>query len=265
MSVLQAVFLGAVQGLAEFLPISSSGHLVLIPWFFGFRDPGLAFDASLHFGTAIAVLGFFWRDFERLLRAFAKSVATRSIDSPDAKLSWYLVIASIPGGLAGILLEKKAEDFFRAPLLVAASLAVMGIVLFAADKLSARAKDMSNLGLKDALLIGGMQALAIIPGVSRSGITITTGLMRNFDRKDAARFSFLLSAPITLGAALYEARKLFEIKPDATFFAGVTTSAVVGYMSIKYLLKYLEVRSFAAFAAYRLILASIVVIVYASR
>lgn len=261
----EAIFLGAVQGLAEFLPISSSGHLVLIPWFFGFKDLGLAFDASLHFGTAIAVLGFFWRDFDRLLRAFVRSIATRAVDSQEARLSWYLVIASIPGGIAGILLEKKAESLFRSPLLVAASLAIMGIALLAADKLSARAKDISHLGLKDALLVGCMQALAIIPGISRSGITMTAALTRNYDRRDAARFSFLLSAPITLGAALFEFRKLEAMTPDAAFFAGVLTSAIVGYLSIKYLLKFLETRSFAVFAIYRVALALVVAAIYVSR
>ncbi|MCL5292045.1 MAG: undecaprenyl-diphosphatase UppP [Actinobacteria bacterium] len=265
MTIIQAIFLGVVQGLAEFLPISSSGHLVLVPWLFKFPDPGLAFDAALHLGTALAVLAFFWEDFARLIPAFIKSIASRSARTVDEKFAWYLVAGSIPGGFLGVLLEKKAETIFRTPLLVAAVLAVMGVVLYTADRLSKKTKDISEVGLKDAIVVGVMQALAIIPGVSRSGITMTTSLFRNFDRADAARFSFLLSAPITFGAALYEGRKIINMRPDAPFFIGIITSALVGYVSIKYLIQYLQTRSFSAFAIYRLVLAAVVVGVIISR
>jgi len=261
MTIFHAVLLGIVQGLGEFLPISSSAHLVLVPWLLKFPDPGLTFDAALHFGTAIAVLAFFWKDFVRLISAFFRSIGKRSATTLNEKLSWYLVIGSIPGGIIGILLEKEAEKAFRAPLLIAASLAIMGIVLYAADRASKRTKDISHLGFKDALIVGTMQALAIIPGVSRSGITMTTSLFRNFEREDAARFSFLLSAPITIGAALFEGRKLLHASIDAAFFIGVIVSAIVGYLSIKFLLQYVAKSSFSAFAVYRLVIAILIVAV----
>ncbi|MCL5292253.1 MAG: undecaprenyl-diphosphate phosphatase, partial [Actinobacteria bacterium] len=249
MSLLHAIILGAVQGLGEFLPISSSGHLVLVPWLFKFHDAlsqsdRLAFDVALHFGTAMAVLLFFRTDFVRLIKAFFSSVKKKSASTADEKFAWYLLIGSIPGGIVGVLLEKKVESVFNTlPLLIAGSLAAMGIILLAADRMSKGTKDITRIGFKDAVIVGSMQALAIIPGVSRSGITITTSLFRNFNRRDAARFSFLLSAPITFGAAVYEARKLIHVHAGFSFFVGVAVSAVVGYFSIKYLLKFLEVRS----------------------
>ncbi|MHB0976015.1 MAG: undecaprenyl-diphosphatase UppP [Candidatus Aquicultorales bacterium] len=258
--VLQAAVLGVVQGLGEFLPISSSAHLILVPWLFNMQDRGLTFDVALHFGTAIAVVAFFWNDFARLLGAFWTSVRRRAVKTQEERLSWYLVIGSVPGAVAGMLLEKYVETFFRTQVfLIAGMLAVMGVILFLADKHGKKSKEIHEVGFKDALVVGTMQALAVIPGVSRSGITMTTGLFRSFSRKDAARFSFLLSAPITLGAALYEGRKIVEVKPDLAFFVGILTSAIVGYFSIKYLLKYLQERSFAVFATYRLVAAGIVV------
>jgi undecaprenyl-diphosphatase len=259
LTIFHAVILGIVQGLGEFLPISSSAHLILAPWLFKFPDPGLAFDAALHFGTALAIIVFFWKDLLRLVKAWFASLAKRRATSFDERFAWYMLLGSIPGGLFGILLEKKAETAFRAPLLIAATLAVMGVILYAADRYSKKTKDINHVGWKDALLVGTAQAIAIIPGVSRSGITMTTSLFRNFKRADAARFSFLLSAPITVGAALYEARKLLHGGINAPFFVGVAVSAIVGYLSIKYLLKYLQKSSFAVFAVYRLLLAATIV------
>jgi undecaprenyl-diphosphatase len=259
LTIFHAIILGIVQGLGEFLPISSSAHLILAPWLFKFPDPGLAFDAALHFGTALAIIVFFWKDLLRLVKAWFASLAKRRAVSFDERFAWYMLIGSIPGGVFGILLEKKAETAFRAPLLIAATLAVMGVVLYAADRYSKKTKDINHVGWKDAILVGTAQAIAIIPGVSRSGITMTTSLFRNFKRADAARFSFLLSAPITVGAALYEARKLLHGGINAPFFVGVIVSGIVGYLSIKYLLKYLQKSSFAVFAVYRLLLAATIV------
>ncbi len=259
MTIWHAIILGIVQGLSEFLPISSSAHLILTPWLLKFPDPGLAFDAALHFGTALAVIIFFWHDLWRIVKAWFASLAKRKATTFDERFAWYMLIGSIPGGLLGALLEKKAEAAFRAPLLIAATLAVMGVVLYVADRLSKKTKDINHIGVWDAVLVGTAQAIAIIPGVSRSGITMTTSLFRNFKREDAARFSFLLSAPITVGAALYEARKLVHGTVDAAFFIGIGVSAIVGYLSIKYLLKYLRKSSFAVFAVYRLLLAGTIV------
>lgn len=265
MSVLHAIVLGIVQGLGEFLPISSSAHLVLVPWLFKFPDPGLSFDAAIHLGTAIAVLAFFWGDFAKLSRAWASSVKARAMRDQDERMAWYLLIGSIPGGLLGMMMEEKAATAFRNPLLIAGTLTVMGIVLYAADRWGSKVKDISHVGLREALIVGAAQAIAIIPGVSRSGITMTAGLMMKFDRGDAARFSFLLSAPITFGAALYEMRNLLSAKPDVALFAGIATSAIVGYLSIKYLLQYLKNNSFGVFTLYRLALAGVILAVLFAR
>jgi undecaprenyl-diphosphatase len=230
-----------------------------MPWLFNFPDPGLAFDAALHFGTAIAVVSFFWRDFMKYIKAFLHSVSSRSVTTHDEKLAWYLVVCSIPGAIIGMLLEDSAASIFRSPLLIAATLSVVGIVLLLADRHGKKTKDIKNISFVDALIIGTAQAIAIIPGVSRSGITMTAGLMRNIDRSDAARFSFLLSAPITIGAALYATREIVHTSLNAAFFVGIIVSAVVGYLSIKYLLKFLQLRSFAVFTAYRLVLAALIV------
>ncbi len=258
MTLFHAVVLGIVQGLGEFLPISSSAHLILVPWLLKFPDPGLAFDAALHFGTAIAVIAFFRKDFVRLLKALIHSVSTRTVRTFDERFAWYLIICSIPGALIGVFLEKDAENLFRAPLLIAATLSVMGIALLLADRYSKKTKDIRHISFKDALIIGTAQAMAIVPGISRSGITVTASLLRGLGRSDAARFSFLLSAPITIGAALFEARKLIHVHIDAPFFVGVIVSAVIGYLSIKYLIKYLQERSFAVFTFYRLMFAAII-------
>lgn len=260
LTLFQAIVFGTVQGLGEFLPISSSAHLVLLPWFFNFPDPGLGFDAALHLGTAVALIAFFRKDFAKLLRAFGHTLKTRQAKSHDEKLAWYLLIGSVPAAIIGVLLEKEAEKAFRAPLLIAAALAILGVILLIADRYSRQTKNIKHLNLADALWVGTLQGLAIIPGVSRSGITMTTALFRNFDRTSAARFSFLLSAPITIGAALYASRKLVHHTPDINWLVGIVVSAVVGYLSIKYLLKFLENRSFAVFSFYRFTLAGIVVL-----
>lgn len=259
MTIFHSIILGIVQGLGEFLPISSSAHLVLMPWLFNFPDPGLAFDAALHFGTAIAVVAFFWRDFVRYIKAFLHSISSRSVTTHDERLAWYLIICSVPGAIIGMALEDKAASLFRSPLLIAVTLSVAGIILLLADKYGKKTKGIEKISFADAIIVGTAQAIAIIPGVSRSGITMIASLSRGIERSDAARFSFLLSAPITIGAALYASRKILHTSLDAAFFVGVIVSAIVGYLSIKYLLKFLQLRSFAVFTAYRLALAALVV------
>jgi undecaprenyl-diphosphatase len=197
LTILQAVILGLAQGLGEFLPISSSAHLVLIPWLLRWTDPGLTFDVALHVGTLVAVVLYFWKDWWQLIiKGFT------DVRSVKGRLFWYLVVATVPGAIAGFLLEKKAETLFRSPLLIAIMLILMGIFLYWSDHRSSKNMEMNNITFRTSLLIGISQALAIIPGVSRSGITMSTGLLMGLTREGAARFSFLLSTPIIFGAAV---------------------------------------------------------------
>ncbi|MGE5455071.1 MAG: undecaprenyl-diphosphate phosphatase, partial [Methylocystaceae bacterium] len=194
MSLIEAIIMGLVQGLGEFLPISSSAHLILVPWLFKWTDPGLIFDIGLHLGTLIAVLVFFWQDWIKLLKG-----AFGGTRSTEGRLFWYLVLATIPGVLIGFMLESKAETVFRSPVLIAIMLIIMGVLLYWADQRGKKRVDLENIKLSSALTIGFSQALAIIPGVSRSGITMTTALLLGLKREEAARFSFLLSTPIIFG------------------------------------------------------------------
>jgi undecaprenyl-diphosphatase len=258
MTLLQAVVYGLVQGFGEFLPISSSAHLVLVPWFFGWSDPGLTFDIALHVGTLIAVVAYFWKDWWRLIiKGFSQA------RSGEGRLFWYLVIATIPGGIGGLLLEKKAETVFRAPLLIAFMLIAMGLCLYGIDRFSARRKGLESLSLSTSLAIGISQVLAIIPGVSRSGVTMTTGLAVGLTRESAARFSFLLSTPVILGAALVKIPHLLSNPAAITgnFVVAVVVSCITGLLSIGFLLRYLATRSFLPFVVYRVLLAALVVVV----
>ncbi|MDO8673375.1 MAG: undecaprenyl-diphosphate phosphatase, partial [Dehalococcoidia bacterium] len=217
MDLLHAIILGIVQGLTEFMPVSSSAHLVLVPKFLGFNDAiltgpaALRFDVALHIGTLIAVLGFFWRDWLEILGSLYRSVRERSFGDPKRRLGWFIALATIPGIVAGVILESKAETVFRDPKLIAVMLILLGLVLLFADSVGKRAREMDKLTLRDSLVIGVAQALAIIPGVSRSGSTISAGLFMGLTRDTAARFSFLLGTPIIAGAAAkaaYEIAKL---------------------------------------------------------
>jgi undecaprenyl-diphosphatase len=246
LTVFQALVLGVVQGLGEFLPISSSAHLVLVPWVFQWQDPGLSFDVALHMGTLLAVVAFFWRDWFSLISEAVKRRSTR-----EAYLFWYLVVATVPGAIFGFLFEKQAETVFRTPLLIGIMLIVMGIILYWVDQRAARRKNIYGAGFGDSVFIGLSQALAIIPGVSRSGITMTAGRFRGLSREAAARFSFLLSTPIIFGAGIMKLKDLPAGDINLPFIVGVLSSAVVGFISIGFLLKYLTERSFAVFVWYR--------------
>ena len=193
MSSLQAVILGLVQGLGEFLPISSSAHLVLIPWLFKWKDPGLTFDIALHVGTLIAVAIYFWKDWLRLV-----TKGFTDVRSTEGRLFWYLVAATIPGAMVEFLLEKKAETIFREPILIAIMLILLGVLWYCADRRSAKNIALNRITFRTSFLIGLSQALVIIPGVSRSGITMTMGLLMGLTGEGAAKFSFLLSAETQL-------------------------------------------------------------------
>lgn len=267
MTVLRAIILGLLQGLGEFLPISSSGHLILAPWLFGWPDSGLAFDVALHLGTLVAVAAAFWRDWLRMATAFARALpAGRVFVEPEARLLIYLALASIPGAIAGLLLDDAAETVFRSPGLVAITLAGMGAVLWLADRRAGRAPEQATVSFRDAMLIGLAQAAAIVPGTSRSGVTIAAALFLGHRREAAARFSFLLALPITAGAALVKVPDLFHSGAAvAPVFAGMASAAVSGFLAIRFLLAYVRTRSYTPFVVYRFAVAVLVVAVLLGR
>jgi undecaprenyl-diphosphatase len=282
MTLFQAIILGIVQGLTEFIPISSSAHLIIVPWLFGWHDPALtslSFDVALHMGTLVAVIWFFATDWARLIRAGLASLLERKIGADlDRKLAWLLVIGCIPGGIAGVLAESKIDQLFHQPNVPIKTIAiiVMGIiiaslalVLFIVERLARHTRELNSLSLKDAIIIGLAQALAIFPGVSRSGSTITAGLALNLKREAAARFSFLLSAPIIAGAGLksvwdmvqqYHAGSSFSSAELILFPFGFVTAAISGYFCIKVLLRYLQKNSTDLFVYYRWGLAILIII-----
>jgi undecaprenyl-diphosphatase len=262
MDSLQAIIMGIVQGVAEFLPISSSAHLVLTPWFFGWKDPGLAFDVALHWGTLIALVLFFWRDWVDMIGAAGKCVLKREGDEQKARLLLLIVIATVPGLIAGALLESQAESTFRSPWLVGAVMGGFGLVMLLAERLGKRTGGMGGIGYLIALCIGVCQAFAIIPGVSRAGVTMTSGLFFNLRRESAARFSFLLAMPIIAGASFKAAYDLVQTGIPAgdrlPFLLGVLTAALVGYFSISWLLRFLQAKTFVPFVIYRVLLSVVV-------
>src|SRR5208283_428174 len=255
-SIFQAIILGIVQGLTEFLPVSSSAHLILVPWLLRWEDPGLAFDVALHLGTLLALLTFYWREWLNMGISLA-----RGGNRLSRRLLFLLIIASVPGAIIGILLEKQAETIFRSPLLIAATMAVLGLFLWAADAFGSGKRKIDDLNIFDAILIGLSQAFAIIPGVSRSGATITTARILGIERADAANFSFLMATPIIAGAGLLEAHKAFHAGLTAQLGWGFTASAIFGLIAIAALLQFVKTHSYRSFAIYRIGLAILVVVV----
>ena len=266
MTVFQALILGILQGLAEFLPISSSAHLALAPWILHWPDPGLAFDVALHFGTLLAVLWYFRAEWIRLIVAAKDIAVTRTVASDEQRRVLFLIVATIPGAIAGLAFEKQAESTFRDPRLVAAALIVMGILLWWVDRYCARNRTMSVMSWSDAWLVGLAQMFAIIPGVSRSGSTITAGRALRFTREDAAVFSFLMSMPIIAAAAVLKMpQALREQGLSAPMITGVVASALSGWLAISVLLRFVSTRSYGIFAVYRIVLGAAVLITVAVR
>ena len=266
MTVFQALILGILQGLAEFLPISSSAHLALAPWILHWPDPGLAFDVALHFGTLLAVLWYFRAEWLRLIAAAWEIVVSRRVDSDEQRRVIFLIVATIPGAIAGLAFEKQAESTFRDPRLVAAALIVMGILLWWADRFCVRNRTLPMMRWADALLVGLAQMFAIIPGVSRSGSTITAGRALRFTREDAAVFSFLMSMPIIAAAAVLKMPEaLREQGLSAPMVTGVVASAISGWLAISVLLRFVKTRSYGVFAVYRVILGAAVLIAVVVR
>jgi undecaprenyl-diphosphatase len=251
-SSFQALVLGAVQGLTEFLPVSSSAHLILVPWLLNWEDPGLAFDVALHLGTLLALLIYYRQTWIKLVGSLVNN------DVASRRLLFLLIIASVPGAIIGLLLEKQAESVFRSPLLIAGAMAVLGLVLWLADKLSRSQRRVSDFTAADALLIGLSQALAIVPGVSRSGATITMARALRIEREDAANFSFLMATPIIAGAGLLEARKLVAAGMHAPVLWGFLASAVFGVAAIAGLIRFVRTRTYQPFAWYRVAVAVVI-------
>ena len=265
MDLFEAIILAIIQGATEFLPVSSSAHLNLAPYLMHWPDPGLTFDIALHFGTLIAILIYFYKDWLQIVgQAFGWQAGSDAELARNRNLFWLLVIGTIPGGIAGLLLEKYAETTLRSPILTGAMLIVFGLVMWLAERLGSKQRDISTINLRDALVVGCSQALAIVPGVSRSGSTISAAMLLGLDRVAAARFSFLLSTPIIAGAALSAAHKLHKeggIPPGmkTPMIAGVVVSALVGAGVIALFLNFLRRRTLIPFVAYRVIFGIIVI------
>ena len=263
MPLYQAIVLGIVQGLTEFLPISSTAHLTLFPWFLHWEDPGLTFDVALHAGTLVAVLLYFWQMWVDMIAA-AAGFGDRNDPkvSEHRRLFWLLVVGTIPGGIVGYLFEKSAETKFRDPMVIGTALIVVALLMWAADRAEDRTMTLDRVGWGETILVGVAQALAVIPGVSRSGITMTAGLFRGMTRETAARFSFLLSTPLIAGAVLKKGLELRHegVPPEMKlpFVAGVIASGLVGYLVIAWLIRFVSHRSFKVFVVYRIVLGMIV-------
>ena len=280
MPIYQAVILAIIQGLAEFIPISSSGHLIVVRRLLGWNELSaaheLTFDVALHAGTLISVLAYFWRTWIQIIRAALGGKVVRFSETSDSGrdltpeearrerlLLWFLVVATIPGGIAGKLLEHSAEDYFRSHLtLIAAAMIVVGLIMWWGEKYGSFRKPLTDISFGDSLVIGCAQATALIPGVSRSGSTITAGLFRNLTRDAAVRFSFLLATPIIAGAVLLKAHEVHKEGVPADmrlpFIVGIAVSALVGYIAIAWLIRYLRTKTLTIFVVYRIIFGIIV-------
>lgn len=259
--IMQALILGIVQGLTELLPISSSAHLNLIPWIFNWDIPE-SFDVALHFGTLLAIGIFFFKDWIGLIKGGYNQVVKKE-KSTEGKMFWYIVAATIPGGAIGFLLDHFVGDALgKTPLLIAIALILMGIILYIADKKAPSNTSYENMTFKQTFLIGLSQALAFIPGVSRSGVTMTTGRIMGVDRESTAKYSFMLSAPIVLGATLY---KFKDFVFNIPFVVGVLASFLVGIAVIKFLLQYLKKGSFKVFAIYRVVVGVAIIGLFIAR
>jgi undecaprenyl-diphosphatase len=265
MPLYQAVVLAIVQALTEFLPISSQAHLWFVPWLFGWKDPGLTFDVALHAGTLIAVLIYFFRDWIQVIaHGFGINAGTDDELRRNQGLLWLLAVASIPAGLAGFFLDKQAETSWRSPYLIGGMLIGVGVLMWIAEKTGSERKSIDQVGWGDGIAIGLSQALALVPGTSRSGITITTGLFRGLTRATAARFSFLLSTPIIAGAVL---KKLWDVHKEGgiphdmrvPFAAGTAISGIAGALVIAVFLRYLRRNSLMPFVYYRIVFGIIVI------
>ena len=267
MSYLEAIVLALVQGLTEFLPISSSAHLILVPAFLGWEDQGLAFDVAVHLGSLIAVCIYFRAEITAICRAWLKSVVRREAPNAEALFGWYIVVATVPAGLVGLFMHEYIEANLRSPMVIAVSTGAFGIVLWLADRRGGVGRDEHTLSLSAVILIGCAQALALIPGISRSGITITAGLALGLSRQAAARFSFLMAIPVIALASLLEIKKLIELTEPVQWDVialGILISGISAYLCIRFFLRLLDRISMLPFAIYRVVLALLIAVVFAA-
>ncbi len=259
MSIFRAIILGIIQGVAEFLPISSSAHLILIPYLLGWKESGLAFDVALHFGTMLAVLLLFFKEWWNLFIGAIKDIKTKK-RSTEGKMFWYLIAATIPAGLVGVLLDDVIENVIRNKIwIIALALAIMGLFIFLGDKWASKhykkETDFKNITLKQAIIIGVSQAFAVIPGFSRSGTTILAGRLQGISKEAITKFTFLLSVPVICGAAIL---KLGDLVFTKEVIIGIIVSFATGILAIKFLLSYIKKHDFSVFAFYRVLLSIIV-------
>ena len=266
MDPLHAIVLGIVQGLTEFIPVSSTGHLVVIPALLGWPEQSLAFDTVLPLGTLLAVLAYFRHDWLHIADAWLNSIFRRRIELPEERLAWLIVVGCVPAAIAGMLFEKWFEQMFARPVMVGYFLVVTAGILVAGEVLSGKQRELAKLRLSDAVVVGLAQALAILPGVSRSGSTISGGLLVGLTRSAAARFSFLLATPIIFGAGVTQLPRALREQHGASSEAlalalGFAAAAIVGYLSISYMLRYLRRGSLYPFAAYCAVVGVVVAVV----
>jgi undecaprenyl-diphosphatase len=265
-SIWRVIFLGVLQGFTEFLPVSSSGHLVIMPYLFGWEDTGLALNVMLHLGTLAAIVAYFFGDLWRLVLAALQSLQRRTLVDPYARLAWMLAIATLPGALIGFFLEDFFEQLFGMPVAAAGFLFGTSLLLVLSEYLGSRQRPMTTLAWGEAIVIGFAQALAILPGLSRSGTTISAGLMLGLRREDATRFSFLLAVPIVLGSGLYQVVKLVAGGTGAlttsvpVLLVGMVAAGLSGYVAIAGLLAYVRRHSLIPFAIYTAALATLVLV-----
>jgi undecaprenyl-diphosphatase len=274
MPLTQAIILALVQALTEFLPVSSTAHLILFPWLLHWQDPGLAFDVALHAGTLLAVILYFFKDWLKLVLCgvgmkYPAGAPTEEV-AQNRRMFWYMIVGTIPAAILGKLFHHQIEDNLRTPMIIGVSLVVVALVMWWADSRANLTRKLEESNVGDAVSIGSAQALALWPGVSRSGITITAGLFRHFSREAATRFSFLLSAPVIAGAVLTELPKLIKLHkvggldlPLSTLAVSILVSGVAGYFVIAFFLRYLQTRTLKVFIVYRLVF-GIIVLVLAS-
>jgi undecaprenyl-diphosphatase len=270
MDLLQAIVLGIVQGATEFIPVSSHGHLLLVPWLLGWEEPGLVFDMMLHLGTLFAVVVYFRRELTAIVRSVLRDLLRgKPLASPDSRLGWLVVAATIPAAVLGYFLEEHLETLFTDAASVAVSLIVTGFILWFSETLGRRVRGLNSITLKDALLIGFGQAVAILPAISRSGTTIGVGLVLGLERPAAARFSFLMSVPIILGAGLLKVLDAAQtgVPRDVVLlmFAGFIAAAITGYLCIAFLLNFLATRNLRTFAIYCWCVGAIVLLLVWAR
>jgi len=254
LDIFRSLVLGILQGATEFLPVSSSGHLVLVPWLLGWESPGLAFDAVMHWGTALAVVVYFWRDWVALVRSGLQSIRQRSFVNEQARLAWLIILGIIPAAVLGYLLDDFFEGLFGRPAMAGGFLLVTAALLVTSELLSRASRDVEEMNWKDALVVGLAQALAIVPGISRSGATISAGLARGLCRDLAARYSFLLGTPVILGAGLFKLVDLAQmgnlVAQAPSLLVGFVAAGIVGVGCIHFLLRYLRQRRLYPFAVY---------------